>query len=136
MNKSTVQFIDDVSKTFCGPRTVLTLLTMATASRGEILPIKAPYNHSSYDIQFYGPVVRCSDANSTTVQLMDKALEAKASKPLGTAYLDEAAYYGLVPGLDDSEQFLAMDEPRYQQPSNASNELWVFFQRYTEERRR
>lgn len=131
MNKSTVEFVDDVSKMFCGPRTILRLLSTATASRGEILPIKPPYNHSSYDVQFHGPVVRCSDANSSTVQQIDRALEVKASTPLGTAFLNETAYYALVPGHDQNNQFLAMDQPRYQQPYNASNELWMFFQRYT-----
>ncbi|CAN8101641.1 unnamed protein product [Discula destructiva] len=133
MNKSTVQFVDDMSKTFLGPRTVLTLLSTATASRGEILPIKAPYNHSSYHIQFYGPIVRCSEANSSTAQYIDKALDVKASTALGTAFLDEAAYYAFVPAFNEAKQLIAMDQPRYQQPSNASNELWMFFERYTED---
>lgn len=133
MNKSTIQSIDDPSKTFCGPRTILTLLSTATASRGEILPIKPPYNHSSYDIQFYGPVVRCSDANTSTIQQIDQAIEAKASTPLGTAFLNETAYYAFVPSLDENNNLIAMDQPRYQQPSNASNELWMYFERYDED---
>lgn len=130
MNRSTVQFVDDISKTFCGPRTILTLLSTATASRGEILPIKPPSNHSSYEIQFHGPVATCSDANTSTIRLIDGLLKNKAAEPLGTAFLNESAYYAFVPAVNSSNQLVAMDQPRYQQPSNASNELWMTFQRY------
>src|SRR5579862_5791316 len=54
---------DDSSRVFTGPRTILTLLSTATASLGQILPINAPYNHSTYSIQFYGPIVKCDIAN-------------------------------------------------------------------------
>ncbi|KUI55607.1 hypothetical protein VP1G_02892 [Cytospora mali] len=130
INKSTIKFETDTSREFVGPRTILTLLSTATASQGEILPIKAPYNHSSYSTQFYGPVVTCSDANSSTVPLIESFLQKHASEPLGTAYLNESAYYAFVPDWENNGELIAMDGPRYQQPSNATNELWMTFQRY------
>ncbi|KUI64417.1 hypothetical protein VM1G_11206 [Cytospora mali] len=130
INKSTIKFETDTSREFVGPRTILTLLSTATASQGEILPIKTPYNHSSYNTQFYGPVVTCSDANSSTVPLIESFLQKHASEPLGTAYLNESAYYAFVPDGEHNGELTAMDGPRYQQPSNATNELWMTFWRY------
>jgi hypothetical protein len=51
------------SRVFAGPRTILTLLSTATVSRGEILRVKAPYNHSSYSVSFFGRAVQCGKAD-------------------------------------------------------------------------
>ncbi|ROV98334.1 hypothetical protein VMCG_07140 [Cytospora schulzeri] len=130
LNKSTIKSETDTSREFVGPRTILTLLSTAAASQGEILSIKAPYNHSSYDTHFYGPVVVCSDANTSTVSIIEEFLREQAAEPVGTAYLNESAYYAFVPAWDSNGELIAMDEPRYQQPTNATNELWLTFQRY------
>ncbi|KPM44202.1 hypothetical protein AK830_g2378 [Neonectria ditissima] len=130
MNSSTTKFKDDTSRIFTGPRTILTLLASAAASRGEILPIAAPSNHSAYSIDFYGPIVQCKDANATTVALMDRLLRQHMAVPKGTARQVDSAYFGFVPAFNSTGDLVALSEPRYQGPSNAANELWMTFQQY------
>jgi len=62
------KFVDDGSRVFTGPRSILALISTATASLGQILPIKAPHNHSAYSIQFNGPIVQCDKANSSVLR--------------------------------------------------------------------
>jgi len=66
-----IQFVDDVGRIFVGPRTIVSLIASATAFLGEILPIKLPYNTSSHETEFYVPIVRCLDANATTIELIE-----------------------------------------------------------------
>lgn len=44
-------FADDGKRLFAGPKSIINLISSATSSLGQILPIKAPYNHSTYSIQ-------------------------------------------------------------------------------------
>src|SRR6478609_1638554 len=74
-NSTTTKFKDDTSRIFRGPRTILSLLSTATASRGEILPIEGPSNHSVYSVDFYGPIVQCQGANSTVIPLINRLLK-------------------------------------------------------------
>jgi hypothetical protein len=50
-------FKNITTRVFNGPRSVLSLLPAATASRGEILALTPPSNHSSYTVRFFGPTV-------------------------------------------------------------------------------
>ncbi|KAH8652840.1 hypothetical protein BGZ61DRAFT_541812 [Ilyonectria robusta] len=50
--------------------------------------------------------------------------------PKGTARQADNAYFGFVPTINNTDDLVALSEPRYQEPSNAANELWMTFQRY------
>lgn len=130
MNKSTTKFQDDISRTFTGPRSILSLLSTATASQGKILSIPAPYNHSSYSVGFYGPIIQCGTANRSTAALIDGFLNETMKKRIGTAKARESAYYAFVPAWNESGDLMAISQQRLQEPSNATNELWMTFERY------
>jgi len=118
------------ARVFTGPRTILTLLSTATAAQGAILPIKAPYNHSSYSINFFGPAVQCRQADPPVESKINDLLKQKMDKPVQTAKEVENAYYAFVPAFDSQGGVTALSEARYQAPINASNQLWMVFQRY------
>ena len=121
---------DNNSRVFAGPRTILTLISTATASLGEILPIKAPYKHSTYSIQFYGPIVQYGEANSSVASRIDSRLQEKMASPHGTANETDNVYYAFVPAFDAAGGLTALSKPRLQSPSNATNQLWMTFLRY------
>ncbi|KAH0538880.1 hypothetical protein FGG08_004536 [Glutinoglossum americanum] len=121
---------DDGSRTFNGPRTILTLISTATASLGQILPINAPYNHSTYSVRFFGPVVRCDMANSSAAARMDNLLQAKMATSPGIAKETVNVYYAFVPAFNTTGELIALSKPRLQSPSNATNQLWMTFLRY------
>jgi hypothetical protein len=123
-------FVDDGKKIFAGPRTILSLISTATASLGQILPINAPYNHSMYSIRFYGPIIQCDTANSSVATRIASLLKDKMAIPLGTAKETVNAYYSFVPAFDDSGKVIALTKTRLQTPSNATNQVWMTFLRY------
>ncbi|KAF2177452.1 hypothetical protein K469DRAFT_755105 [Zopfia rhizophila CBS 207.26] len=128
--RGATQFVDDVSRTFTGPRTVLSLVSAATASLGEILPIVLPYNRTMYNISFYGPLVRCQEANQTEAIRIDAFLQKDLTTVLGTANQTDSAYYSFVPTLNSTTgELIAASKPRYQTPSNATTQLWMTFLR-------
>ncbi|KAJ4175642.1 hypothetical protein NW755_014825 [Fusarium falciforme] len=129
-NSTTTKFKDDTSRIFTGPRTILTLLSTATACSGEILPIEAPSNHSVYSIDFYGPIVQCQGANSTVIPLINSLLKEYMAAPKSKALQHDSAYFGFVPAVNSTGDLVALSQPRYQEPSNGTNELWMTFQRY------
>ena len=116
---------------FTGPRTVLTLLSSATASLGNILPISSPHNRSSYSVQFYGPIVSCSDADNITAGTIQGLLQQNMNTPRDGAVEVENAYYGFVAGFNQTGGRTAISQPRYQSYSNATNQLWMTFLRYS-----
>jgi hypothetical protein len=128
MRSDEANFVDDGS-VFTGPRSVLSLISSAT-SFGKILPIKAPYNHSAYSIQFYGPIVQCDPATSQITDLIAREVEKKMEEPLFTAKALINVFYAFVPTFDSSGDLIAQSRPRLQSPSNATNELWMKFSRY------
>ncbi|KAI9767275.1 MAG: hypothetical protein M1839_004541 [Geoglossum umbratile] len=124
------KLVNDGSKIFSGPRTILTLISTATASFGQILPIKAPYNHSKYSTHFYGPIVHCDIANSSVTTSMYSLLQDETATPLGTAKETTNVYYAFVPASNASGGLVPLSSPRSQSPYNATNELWMTFLRY------
>jgi hypothetical protein len=122
-------FADDGKRLFTGPRSIINLISSATSSLGQILPIKAPYNHSTYSIQFHGPVVHCHEANSSVAALVSRELKKKMDEPLITAVATVNVYYGFVPAFDISGEVIAKSRPRLQSPSYATNQLWITFLR-------
>ena len=128
---NTTQFIDDESRTFTGPRTVITLLGAAAASFGEILPIDAPYNRSRYSTEFYGPIVNCSEASDSKATLINGLFNQNMQIRVGTARQVDSAYYAFVPGYNASGQMIALSDPRDPQTHfKSSNELWMTFLRF------
>jgi hypothetical protein len=130
----------NTSKYFLGPRTVLSRLSSGTATSGQILPIRAPSLNSSYSIQFTGPAVRCRDANVTISNIIKDLLQQFQKKPLAPDIKAESiSYFGFVPDFDslgntstmfDGVQVTPLADIRFQKPSNASNEIWIFYERY------
>jgi hypothetical protein len=120
---------EEVTRIFTGPRTILTLLSTATAV-GQILPIKAPYNHSSYTINFFGPAVQCLEASPAVKSKISTLLEVKMNKTIENAREIQNAYYGFVPAFDSQGGITALADVRYQAPLNASNQIWMVFERY------
>jgi hypothetical protein len=118
------------TRIFSGPRTILTLLGTATAAQGAILTLKAPYNHSEYTIDFFGPAVLCHEAEPNVKSKIDDALGKKMGIKIGTAIESINAYYAFVPEFDPQGGVTPLSEVRYQSPINSSNELWMVFQRY------
>ena len=130
------------SYSFDGPRSILTRLSTATASLGQVLPINHNFVNSSYSIQFLGPYVNCYEANSTVEEIMDAFLQnMNVTLQENSQYLVDA-YYAFVPSFDanvdgattifiNGRNYTALDQPRMQQqPGNTTNELWMKFHRY------
>lgn len=129
--RGTTQYVDDVSRTFTGPRTILSLIATATASLGDILPINLPYNHSTHSIKFFAPIVKCLDANTSAVQLIAQSLREEMSDGDGRIIETDNVYYSFVPTFNQSGDFVPVSTPRQQSYWNATNELWMTFLRPT-----
>ncbi|MCJ1270074.1 hypothetical protein MMC22_009968 [Lobaria immixta] len=115
---------------FLSPRTILTQFSVATATSGQILPIRPPFTNASYQIRFPGPKVKCGDANATIVRVIDKLKEQK-SLALNPSIVEvSSSYFAFVPDLN-SETIQAADLSNPQWQTNASNQLWMVFPRYT-----
>lgn len=123
------QYLDDVSRTFTGPRTMLSMIAAATASLGEILPLKSPYNSSAYSLEFFAPIVQCSDANRSAIELITRLREEEMNRSNGVVVETENVYFSFVPSFNTSGGLLPVLAPRQQSPSNATNELWMTFLR-------
>ncbi|KAF2729936.1 hypothetical protein EJ04DRAFT_501369 [Polyplosphaeria fusca] len=123
-----VKYRNDKSRMFTGPRTILNLIATATASLGEILPIKSSYNTSEYSIGFFAPIVKCAEANSSETDLISGFLRDEMSKPLGTKNETDNVYFSFVPTLNSTDGTIIPNwKPRQQSPSKALNQLWMTF---------
>jgi len=148
---TTISNADPNSYIFDGPRSILTRLSTATASYGQILPISPPFSDSSYSLSFAGPYVNCTSGNAnsfnSTVQGFMELFLQKMNSSLHQSSLGEQfAYYAFVPSFDldvegsntvffNGTGLTALDQPRLQeQPGNATNELWITFYRYLTDR--
>lgn len=123
------QYVDDASRIFTGPRTIVSLIASATASLGEILPIKLPYNTSSHKIEFHAPIIQCLDANTSTAELIETFRKQDMARGDGVIVETDSVYYSFVPSYDATGEMYAHSTPRLQTPSNATNELWMTFLR-------
>jgi hypothetical protein len=121
---------DVLTRVFNGPRTVVTLLSTAAASQGEILALKAPSNHSAYTLGFFGPAVQCTPANSSVQAVISELLALRMNEIDGTVKEVQNAYFAFVPSFDAQGNVTAMLDVRYQGPSVAVNEVWMAFERY------
>jgi hypothetical protein len=129
---------DSGNEQFLGPRTIISRLSTATATQGQILPISPPFPNSTYALEFYGPVVQCEEANSSVATIIKSLRNGAVASFRGSIVEDSDYYFAFVPDLSnvgDSSApnggVTAVSQVRLQQPQNASNQLWMVFSRYT-----
>jgi hypothetical protein len=128
--QNTVWNQNDTSRTLEGPRSIVTLIINAVASLGQILSISSPAPQSSYSLDMYGPVVRCDDANDTTIAQIQQFWQDQMSMPFqGYSQVDNA-FYAFVPAYNANRQLFPADQPRGQSAINGTNELWMTISRY------
>lgn len=123
-------------KKYLRPRTILTRLANAAGTSGEILSITPPFTNATYELQFFGPVVKCEDADDTVTKHIEAAMER--TKSIKDNPIMEIAnnYFSMVPDL--SAAGLAANEGVVQVANhtntkgaeNGSNQLWLRFDRY------
>ena len=135
------QFSFDVSGSgsvlkYLGPRTALTRLALATSTTGQILPLPAPGTNATYMQSFFGPYVKCQDANQTIIGYIDAANRRR------TASLDPSIkelandYFAFVPALSNLNDTSPNAPIRVANLSDvnralyASNQLWLRFPQY------
>ncbi|THV45419.1 hypothetical protein BGAL_0491g00010 [Botrytis galanthina] len=123
---------------FLGPRTIITRLSTATATQGEILSINAPFSNATYDVQFYGPIVKCNEADSATATIIQDLRDESVANITGSVTEVSNYYYAFVPDLGNygnsslpNHGVTVIPQARLQQPQNASNQLWMGYSRYT-----
>jgi hypothetical protein len=123
-------------KTYLRPRTILARLANAAGTSGEILPITPPFTNATYELQFFGPVVRCGDANDTVTRQIQAAMERNSFAKEAPVTEIANNYFSMVPDL--SAAGLAANEGVVQMANhtntkgaeNGSNQLWLGFDRY------
>ncbi|KAA8573449.1 hypothetical protein EYC84_005034 [Monilinia fructicola] len=123
---------------FLGPRTIITRLSTATATQGQILPINAPFSNATYDIQFYAPTVKCNAADAATSKIIENFRQQSIVNITGSTKEISNYYYSFVPNLGNygnsslpNNGVSLVPQMRVQQPQNASNELWMAYTRYS-----
>ncbi|KAF7868385.1 hypothetical protein EAF04_004917 [Stromatinia cepivora] len=133
-----VNLTDNVqNEFFLGPRTIITRLSTATATQGKILPINAQPSNATYNVQFYGPIVKCKEADVATAEIIQNLRNqfiADFKAPV-TEVLNY--YYAFVPNLSNygnsslpNNGVTVIPQMRLEQPQNASNQLWMGYTRY------
>jgi hypothetical protein len=127
--RGTTQNVDDKSRIFTGPRTILNLISTATASLGEILPVISAYNSSKSSVTFFAPIIKCQDANMTEQVIIDRFLREDMMAQPGDSIQRDSAYYAFVPTYNSTGHMTAATKPRQQSPINATNLLWMTFLR-------
>jgi hypothetical protein len=127
--------VDNNTAPFLTARTIIQRLASASAALGDILPISSPFPNSTYTLEFYGPSVTCSGANSTIATIIDNIRDADVRQnSIGTLVEKSNYYYAFVPDLTTNPGNLStvtpVQEPRMPQPQNASNQIWMAYSRY------
>jgi hypothetical protein len=122
---------------FFGPRTILSRLSTATATQGQILPISPPFPNSTYALELYGPAVQCGQANSSVAAIIKSLRNEAVTSFRGNIVENSDYYFAFVPDLSNVRNssapnggVTAVSQFRLQQPQNASNQLWMVFSRY------
>lgn len=135
----TVEGLDDTNNFFVGPRSIISRLSSATATTGQILPIHPQFPNMSYSLQFFGPTVGCEEASRTQAAIIDSILRLKMSDPRDNFTEKTSAYFGFVPNeyimnggeVTDIARVHDISDVRRQRPANtSSNQLWTSYHRY------
>lgn len=126
----TKQYVDDVSRSFAGCRTILNLLSTATASLGEILPVGTPFNTSIHSLDFFAPIIKCTDADQSERDQIDSFFQEEMTSDQSDSRNEtDIVYYSFVPTWSSSGQLTAVSLPRQQTYQNATNQIWMTFLR-------
>jgi hypothetical protein len=112
---------------FAGPRTIIDRLAVASAARGEILPIPAPFLNATYNVQFYGPTVECSVASDSISAIIAARVQDQMRTKNNVTQVQNA-YFAYVPDLDNTETAPTAAD-RLLEPARGSNQLWLSFRR-------
>lgn len=123
-------------KTFLRPRTVLTRLVVASSTTATILPITPPFTNATYEVKFYGPVVKCKDASGEVAAQIQAATERARFVADQSLMQLQNSYFGFVPDL--SKEGLMANNGVVQVTNRSdtsgalygSNEMWLGFNRY------
>lgn len=120
-------------------RTIIRRLASATASLGNILSVPPPFVNSTYELEYYGPSVVCTEANSSVAMIIDNLRDADVREnSRGTLVEKSNYYYAIVPDLttntinmsSPNHGVMAVPQLRSPQPQNASNQIWMAYSRY------
>lgn len=123
-------------KSYLRPRTILARLANAAGTSGEILSITPPFTNATYELQFFGPVVKCGDANDTVIRHIEAAMERNRFTKEAPIIELANSYFSMVPDL--SAAGLAANKGVVQMANhtntkgaeNGSNQMWLGFDRY------
>ena len=127
---------DPKSQTFMRPRTVLTRLAVAAATSAQVLRITPPFANASYRVQFFGPIVKCGDANMTVARQIQNVAQRDKISEDGLIVEVTNSYFAMVPDLSTPA---TLSRPGVIQAANhsdsngaarGSNQLWIRFPRY------
>lgn len=90
---------------YSGAQPEVQRMVTASMSGGQILPITPPHLNASWEVEFYGPVIKCAPASSRDTNAIAESLnDIKKSLPgLGAHIEDKEHYVHLVwaPGNDN-----------------------------------
>jgi hypothetical protein len=92
---------DSYNELFLGRRTIISRLSTAIATQGQILPITPPFPNASYALQFYGPTVQCEDAHSSVATTIDSIRDQAVSNFTGNIVEGANYYFAFVPDLSN-----------------------------------
>lgn len=137
---------------FLRPRTILARLAVAAATTGQvletdsfsqifvdssqILSITPPFPNATYEIEFFGPVVKCKDASANVAKQIHDATERSKSAVDKSVKEIQNSYFAFVPdlskaGIDANAGVIQVaNHSDTNGAARGSNELWLRFQRY------
>ena len=121
--------------TYLRPRTILTRLAEAAGTTGEILQIPPVFVNATYELQFFGPVVKCNDANGSIAKQIGAAVERSKSLKDNSIKEIQNSYFAMVPDLSvsgiksQSGVIQAANHSDTNSAAHGSNELWLGFSR-------
>lgn len=121
--------------TYLRPRTILARLAEATGTTGEILQISPVFVNATYELQFFGPVVKCRGANASTTKQIAAATDR--SKSLNDHSITEIqnSYFAMVPdlsvlGMESHARVIQVaNHSDTNSAAHGSNQLWLGFAR-------
>ena len=116
---------------FLRPRTILTRLTVAAVTTGQILSITPPYPNATYKIDFFGPMVKCKDASLDIARQIQAAAERSKSNVNESLVEIQNSYFAFVPDLSKAGLAANAGVAQVTNHTNTngaahgSNELWL-----------
>ena len=78
---------------------MISRLSVATATLGEVLPIVPPFANVSYQLKFYGPTVQCEDASASVAATIGSLVQKQKLASENGAVEMENFSFAFVPDL-------------------------------------